>query len=66
MSMIRERREELGLSQMQLAEKVGVNQTAISQWERGVSMPTLPKALALASALNCKIEDLYPLSKAAE
>lgn len=66
MSKIRERREALGMSQQSLAEKVGVNQTAISQWERGISMPTLPKAFALAGALNCKVEDLYPLASGTE
>ena len=37
---IRSRRLEIGLSQEELAKKLGVNQTAISQWERGVALPS--------------------------
>lgn len=36
---IRERREELGLSQEALARIIGVRSLTISRWERGVSAP---------------------------
>lgn len=44
MLRIKEIRKEKGMSQTDLAASVGVNQTAVSQWERGVTMPTLDKA----------------------
>lgn len=40
MNSLRELRKRAGLSQQQLSELLGVNQTAISQWERGVTTPS--------------------------
>ena len=36
---IAERRKKAGLTQMQLAEKLGITDKAISKWERGIAMP---------------------------
>ena len=47
------------LSQVSLAEKLGVTQGALSQWERGESLPTSDKLPEIAKALNCTIDDLY-------
>lgn len=47
------------LSQVSLAEKSGVTQGALSQWERGESLPTSDKLPEIAKALNCTIDDLY-------
>ena len=38
---------------------IHLDQTAISQWERGVTQPRLKNCLQLAKALNCQIEDIY-------
>lgn len=54
---IKEKRKEKRLSQSQLANMVGVNQTAVSQWERGATMPSLDKAALIANALGCTIDD---------
>lgn len=59
MLSIRARRNRLGMSQAELAERIGVNQTAVSQWERGVITPTLNKARKLAETLGCTIDELY-------
>lgn len=56
---IRERREAQSLSQAALATTLGVNQTAVSQWERGVSSPRASQLPALAEALHCSIDELY-------
>lgn len=37
-AFIRRRRIELGLTQADLAERVGVTQVAVSHWERGGAM----------------------------
>lgn len=58
MLSIRERRKAKHLSQHDLASQIGVNQTAISQWERGVTMPTLDKAAMIAQVLDCTIDEL--------
>ena len=38
--VIRNARKSLGLTQRQLAEKIGVANTSISNWEKGLSRPT--------------------------
>lgn len=52
-------REKLGISQAQLATTMNVNQTAVSQWERGAALPGCDKLPALAEALNCSIDELF-------
>ncbi len=56
---IKVKRKEKKLSQSELAQMIGVNQTAVSQWERGATMPTLDKAARIANALGCTIDELY-------
>lgn len=52
---LRARREELGLGQGALAERVGVTQQTISRWESGEIIPP-PKRLArLAEALDLDV-----------
>lgn len=49
----------MGLSQQKLAELAGVKQSVISDIERGhIKSPRLETAIALAKALNCKLDDL--------
>lgn len=57
---IKELREAKGLSQLSLAERIDVNQTAVSQWERGINDPQLEKLPLIARALECTISDLFP------
>jgi transcriptional regulator with XRE-family HTH domain len=40
MNRFRELREKRGYSQQKLADMLYVNQTAVSQWERGLTTPT--------------------------
>ena len=49
---IRARREELGWSQRQLAERAGMTQPGIARFEAGGTTPTLPLLERLASALG--------------
>lgn len=49
---LRERRNHLGLTQLQLADASGVSQASISAIEKGASAPTLATFLALSSALG--------------
>jgi len=44
-----------GLSQTQLAKKMGRQSLAISRWERGKTSPTPSSAAMLASTLNISI-----------
>ena len=56
---IKEAREELKLSQAQLAEMVGVSRNTISSIEIGQFNPTAKLALILCIALDKKFEDLF-------
>jgi len=51
-------RKNEGMSQKELALKVGVNQTAVSKWERGDNNPSLEKLIRISEALNCSLEEL--------
>ena len=50
---IKELRLEKGLTQTQLAEKAGINQSMIARWERGEREPFASAVLKLADALEC-------------
>jgi len=49
---IRARREELGLSQRQVAERAGMTQPGVARFEAGGTTPTLPLLERLAAALD--------------
>jgi transcriptional regulator with XRE-family HTH domain len=52
MTILKKRRLALGLSQMDLAEKVGVSLLTIQLWERGVSEPNDKNKEILESVLK--------------
>lgn len=54
-SRMRELREKRGLSQKQLAEKIGRSSSAISNYECDVQVPPTDVLLSIASALNVPI-----------
>lgn len=56
---LKEVRAEQKLSQMQLAEQVGVSRNTISSIETGQFNPTAKLALVLCIALDQKFEDLF-------
>ena len=49
---IQKRRKSLGLSQMQLSEKIGISNTYLSYIETGKKIPAMDIWLALCDALN--------------
>ncbi len=51
-------RRKSGLSQEQLAEKIGVSRQAISKWESGTSTPELEKLLALSDCFHITLDEL--------
>ena len=60
---IRDLRKSAGLTQVQLAEKVGVAQATVAEWERGDYYPRASIIPALAAALGCAVNDLYATEK---
>ncbi|MET9676047.1 helix-turn-helix transcriptional regulator [Streptomyces sp. NPDC006482] len=62
---VRARREELGMSQTQLARVAGLRQPAVARFEAGGTMPTLPLLERLAVALGMRLHvGFEPLDKA--
>jgi len=55
---IAERRKAAGLTQMQLAEKLGITDRAISKWENGRAMPDSSIMLDLCEILKISVNDL--------
>ena len=51
-------RRKSGLSQEQLAEKIGVSRQAISKWEGGLSTPELDKLRALREFFHVSLDEL--------
>ncbi len=59
MTAIKRLRERAGLTQAQLAEKVGASQSAVALWETGARMPRADKLPKLAEVLGCSVADLF-------
>ena len=55
---IAERRKQTSLTQMQLAEKLGITDKAVSKWERGVAMPDTSIMLELSDILGISVNEL--------
>lgn len=51
-------REDSGLTQPELAEKLGINQSNIVRFENGTKVPTLPLAIQLADVFGCTLDNL--------
>ncbi len=58
---LRDRRGRLGWTQHDLAVRSGLSRTGIGAIEGGRLVPSTAAALALASALGCRVEDLFRL-----
>ena len=57
-SRIAKERMRLGLTQTQLAEKIGVDRRQITSWETGERTPRSANLLKLSQVLGCSIEAL--------
>ena len=55
---IAECRKDKELTQMQLAEKLGITDKAISKWERGIAMPDTAIMLELCDILGISVNEL--------
>ena len=58
MTAIQKYRELAGMTQAMLAEKIGVTQSAISNWECGERKPDIYTLKKLASVLSCTTDEL--------
>ena len=55
---VRHHRKRLGLTQLALAERVGVSVQAISKWETNAGLPDISMAVPLARALGTTTDEL--------
>ena len=51
-------RKDAGLTQVDVAEKLGISQPAYASWERGVKKPTQENLVKIAQILNVSIDYL--------
>jgi len=59
-------RKERDMTQVDLADKLGVTYQAVSSWERGNSMPDIAKLPDISQVLNVSIDELLGNEKAIE
>lgn len=60
---IKDFRKKNNLNQSELAKKIGVSNTSISEYERGKVNIDADTLFQIAAALNVKVDDLFPARK---
>lgn len=60
---IKQYREELGMTQAQLAAALGVAQNHISRWEHGTVNPSTDTLRKMAEIFSCRMDDITPAVK---
>ena len=65
-AMIAELRKQHGMTQLELAEKMGVTDKAVSKWERDLSCPDISSIPNLAEILGVSVEELMQVKKEAD
>ena len=61
---IRNARKALGLTQRQLADSLGVSNTSVSNWEKGLSRPDADMIQKLCAVLHLQANDFYGTKEA--
>ena len=62
LNTLKEERARLGLTQAELADRVGVSRKTINTVENGIFVPSTLLALKLAAALDRRVEDLFRIA----
>lgn len=55
---IKKAREKAGLTQQELADRLGIGQSAVAMWETQGFLPRTDKLPTLAKILGCTIDEL--------
>lgn len=55
---LKDLRKQAGLTQVDVAEKLGISQPAYAAWERGVKKPTQENLVKIAQVLNVSVDYL--------
>lgn len=64
--MVRTLRSEKGMTQLDLARKMGVTDKAVSKWERDLSIPDVGSLPKLAEELGVSVDDLLQAKTASQ
>lgn len=59
MIYFKNKREQAGLTQAKLAEKLNVSQSTVALWETGRRMPHSSKLVKIAEVLACTVGELF-------
>lgn len=57
------KRKELGMTQLELAEKMGVTDKAVSKWERDLSFPDVTSLPRLAEVFGMSVDELMQVKQ---
>lgn len=60
---IAEKRKQAGLSQEELARRLGLTRQAVSRWESGAALPTVDNLVELARVLEVSVDELLQLTR---
>ena len=63
---LRKLRKEKGLTQAELAQKIGITQSVVAAYERNAKKPDMGRLPAIAKALGVTLEALYGISGRSE
>lgn len=59
-------RKKTGLTQSQLAEKLGVKTTTVSTWERGASSPDIETLYDICKIFDVSLDEIYGVNTKSE
>ena len=65
-NMVAVLRKEKGMTQLELAEKMGVTDKAVSKWERDLSFPDVSSIPKLAEVLEVSVDELMQVKAEAK
>ena len=60
-TMIAAKRKELGMTQLELANQMGVTDKAVSKWERDLSCPDINSLPKLAEVFHMSVDELMQI-----
>lgn len=58
MTGIKKYREQAGMTQLELAEAIGVTQSAVAMWESGLRKPDIFSLMRISKELKCTTDAL--------
>lgn len=61
MQELKQLRIKKGMTQQQLADRLGVDRTTVTLWELGINKPRADMLIKISNTFNCSVDDLlYP------